>query len=37
MEKGLELGADFFMEKPFKPEMLLSKIQEVLGAKSWIM
>lgn len=28
---GEEVGADFFMEKPFNPDELLAKIQELIG------
>ncbi len=30
-QKGLDVGADVYMTKPFDPEMLLIKAKEVLG------
>jgi len=30
-QKGLDVGADVYMTKPFDPEVLLSKAKEVLG------
>jgi two-component system, OmpR family, alkaline phosphatase synthesis response regulator PhoP len=30
-QKGLEVGADLYMTKPFDPEALLKKAKEVLG------
>jgi len=30
-QKGLDVGADVYMTKPFDPEVLLSKAREVLG------
>jgi len=30
-QKGLEVGADLYMTKPFDPDELLEKAQEVLG------
>src|SRR4026208_1023232 len=30
-QKGLEVGADLYMTKPFDPEIILSKAREVLG------
>jgi len=30
-QKGLDVGADIYMTKPFDPEVLLSKAKEVLG------
>ena len=33
-QKGLDVGADVYMTKPFDPEVLLSKAKEVLGLKS---
>lgn len=33
-QKGLDVGADVYMTKPFDPEVLLSKAKEVLGLDS---
>jgi DNA-binding response OmpR family regulator len=33
-QKGLDVGADVYMTKPFDPEVLLSKAKEVLGLES---
>ena len=33
-QKGLDVGADVYMTKPFDPEVLLSKAKEVLGLGS---
>jgi two-component system, OmpR family, alkaline phosphatase synthesis response regulator PhoP len=33
-QKGLDVGADVYMTKPFDPEVLLSKAKEVLGLNS---
>jgi len=30
-QKGLDVGADVYMTKPFDPEVILSKAKEVLG------
>ncbi len=30
-QKGLDVGADIYMTKPFDPEVLLNKAREVLG------
>jgi len=30
-QKGLDVGADIYMTKPFDPEVLLSRAKEVLG------
>jgi two-component system, OmpR family, alkaline phosphatase synthesis response regulator PhoP len=30
-QKGLDVGADVYMTKPFDPEVLLQKAKEVLG------
>ena len=30
-QKGLDVGADVYMTKPFDPEVLLNKAREVLG------
>ena len=30
-QKGLEVGADLYMTKPFDPEVILTKAREVLG------
>lgn len=30
-QKGLDVGADIYMTKPFDPEVLLTKAKEVLG------
>lgn len=30
-QKGLDVGADIYMTKPFDPEVLLNKAKEVLG------
>ena len=30
-QKGLDVGADVYMTKPFDPEVLLGKAREVLG------
>ena len=30
-QKGVEVGADLYMTKPFDPDMLLEKAREVLG------
>ena len=30
-QKGLDMGADVYMTKPFDPEVLLNKAKEVLG------
>ena len=30
-QKGQEVGADVYMTKPFDPEIILSKVKEVLG------
>lgn len=30
-QKGLDMGADLYMTKPFDPEVLLKKAKEVLG------
>lgn len=30
-QKGIDVGADVYMTKPFDPEVLLSKAREVLG------
>ena len=32
-QKGLDMGADIYMTKPFDPEVLLNKAKEVLGIK----
>lgn len=32
-QKGLDVGADVYMTKPFDPEVLLGKAREVLGIK----
>ena len=32
-QKGQEVGADIYMTKPFDPDQLLEKAQEVLGLK----
>lgn len=32
-QKGLDVGADIYMTKPFDPEVLLNKAKEVLGIK----
>jgi two-component system alkaline phosphatase synthesis response regulator PhoP len=33
-QKGLDVGADVYMTKPFDPEVLLSTAKEVLGLES---
>lgn len=30
-EKGLELGADEFMTKPFRPTIVIEKVRQILG------
>ena len=30
-QKGIEVGADLYMTKPFDPEVILTKAREVLG------
>jgi DNA-binding response OmpR family regulator len=30
-QKGVEVGANLYMTKPFDPEVILSKAREVLG------
>jgi len=30
-QKGLDVGADVYMTKPFDPEVLLTRAKEVLG------
>lgn len=32
-QKGIDVGADVYMTKPFDPEVLLGKAREVLGLK----
>ena len=32
-QKGLDVGADVYMTKPFDPEVLLTKAKQVLGLK----
>ena len=32
-QKGIEVGADLYMTKPFDPEAILAKAKEVLGLK----
>lgn len=32
-EKGLQMGADLYMTKPFRPKAILEKSREVLGIK----
>lgn len=34
MRRGKEMGADAYLTKPFRPEEMLDKIQELLGQKT---